>query len=88
MFDMFKNQLGTLALAAVVLVVGGCSRAYHRRAADRQVYQILVQKGQDRRWNVPRLNITPDPRSRFFDPTNPDCPPLPPDDPTAHQYME
>jgi hypothetical protein len=28
-----------------------------------------------------------DPRSRYYDPTNPDHPPLPPDDPYSHVYM-
>ncbi len=39
------------------------------------------------RWVVPRVDLTPDPRSRFYDPYDPDSPPLPPDDPAANQYM-
>jgi hypothetical protein len=41
----------------------------------------------DPRWAAPRFDVTPDPRSRFFDPYNPDKPPLPPDDPAAHCFM-
>jgi len=59
----------------------------YRERADRQSYQILAEKITDERWAVPELDITPDPRSRFHDPYDPDFPPLPPDDPTAHQYM-
>ncbi|MHC4398531.1 MAG: TolC family protein [Planctomycetota bacterium] len=68
--------------------LGGCSRAYYRQAADTQVYDILTQKARDPRWTIPRFDVVPDPRSRLFDPTNPDCPPLPPDDPTAQRYMK
>ncbi len=74
-------------LAAALALIAGCSRAHYRQAADSQVYQILAEKEQDPGWAIPRLDITPDPRSRFFDATDPDCPPLPPDDPAAHRYM-
>src|SRR5690606_34394463 len=33
------------------------------------------------------FTIEPDHRSRFFDPFDPDCPPMPPDDPVSHQLM-
>jgi len=59
----------------------------YRLRADQQSYQILAQKINDPRWDVPDLDITPDPRSRFYDPYDPDFPPLPPDDPAAHEYM-
>ena len=36
----------------------------------------------------PRMDITPDPTSRFYDVNDPDTPPLPPDDPAAKEYME
>lgn len=75
-------------LVITAAVLAGCSRAHYRQAADRQVYEILARKSQRPEWTLPRLDITPDPRSRMFDPTNPDCPPLPPDDPTAQRYME
>lgn len=41
----------------------------------------------DPRWTPPRTDLLADPRSRFFDPHDPDCAPLPPDDPAAHSYM-
>jgi hypothetical protein len=36
---------------------------------------------------VPRFDLEPDPRSRFYEPHDPDKTPLPPDDPTAHEVM-
>jgi outer membrane protein TolC len=51
------------------------------------VYDAEAEKLMDPRWAVPRVDLTPDPRSRFFDPYDQDLPPLPPDDPYAHQYM-
>lgn len=77
-----------LVLVVALVLVGGCSRAHHRESADAEVYNILTEKNQNPQWTVPRLDITPDPRSRFFDPTDPDYPPLPPDDPAAQQYMK
>ena len=76
-----------LLLAPVVLIPVGCSRAYYRRTADAQSYEILEEKKQDPRWTVSDVDITPDPRSRFYDQYDLDSPPLPPDDPAAHQYM-
>ncbi|MHC4396040.1 MAG: TolC family protein [Planctomycetota bacterium] len=77
-----------LVLVVALVLVSGCSRAHHRESADAEVYNILTDKNQNPQWTVPRLDITPDPRSRFFDPTDPDNPPLPPDDPAAQHYMK
>lgn len=35
---------------------------------------------------MPRYQVTPDPRSRFYDPTNPDCPQLPVPRPVLNGY--
>lgn len=66
---------------------GGCSRSYYHRQADREVSQIITQKNQPGRWGLPGFRLQYDPRSRYFDPTNPDRPPMPPDDPYAHAFM-
>jgi len=80
--------LAVLPVAVLTLaVLSGCTRAFYRQTADEQAYQILDEKNHDPRWHVPSWDITPDPRSRLYDPYNPDDPPLPPDDPAAHQYM-
>lgn len=65
----------------------GCSRTFWRTQADTDTYEAITEHLTDRRWGVPRIDITPDPRSRFYDPYDPDCAPLPPDDPAAHTYM-
>lgn len=69
------------------LASAGCSRAFWREQADLDVYNAVSEKLSDPRWASPRLDVTPDPRSRFFDPYDPDHSPLPPDDPAAHALM-
>ena len=74
-------------VAACLVCLAGCSRSFWRRQAEEDSYQAIAERMVDPRWAVPRFDITPDPRSRFFDPYDPDCAPLPPDDPAAHKYM-
>lgn len=76
-------SLGLLLLASST----GCSRTFWRNQADKDSYLALTEKLNDPRWALPRIDVTADPRSRFFDPYNPDAEPLPPDDPAAHVYM-
>lgn len=70
-----------LCLAVVLLtpvLVTGCSRTKYRRAADRDTYRIVQEKSSFLGEHVPDdYTVKPDPRSRFYDPTNPDCPQLP-----------
>lgn len=75
-----------LALCAIVT---GCGRKYWRDQADDLTYDIIESRVVDPRWQLPeRIEVMPlDPRSRFYDPYDPDCEPLPPDDPAAHEYM-
>ena len=68
-------------------IPAGCNRAHYRRQADREVYGLIRRGSTDPRWPLPGYTVQPDPRSRFFDPDVPDCPPMPPDDPTSHQLM-
>jgi len=91
------SQRRLSARRAVVLVLlleigaiteTGCSRAYYRKTADSDVCGILVEKSRDPRWAAAGLDIQPDSRSRFFDATDPDNPPLPPDDPAVRPYMD
>lgn len=74
-------------LGMLALLLGGCSRAHYRRQADRDAYCLIEEKASDPRWDLQDYSINPDPRSRLFDPFNPDLPPLPPDDPTSHSLM-
>jgi outer membrane protein TolC len=71
----------------ICVTLCGCSRSFWRNQADRDSYHIVQEKMTDPRWVLPRIDIEPDPRSRFYDPYDPDEGPLPPDDPAAHQYM-
>ena len=77
---------GAAALAAL-LALPGCSKSFWRHNADAEAYGLALEKAQDPRWAPPRLDVIPDPRSRFFDPAHPDCEPVPPDDPAANVYM-
>ncbi|WP_437185875.1 TolC family protein [Planctomicrobium sp. SH668] len=78
-----------VALAGAMLVTStpGCSRTFWREQADRDSYLAITEKLTDPRWELPRVDVTPDPRSRFYDPYNPDCEPTPPDDGAASVYM-
>lgn len=72
----------------VVAGLNGCSRSFWRSQADFDALTLLENKQFDPRWDIPRTTLDADPRSRFYDPYDLDCEPLPPDDPAASQYME
>lgn len=78
---------GAGLLLLLALVPLACSRTWYREDADQEVYAALAEKLNDPRWQLPRVDVEPSPQSRFFDPTDPDRPPMPPDDPAAHQFM-
>lgn len=83
-----RHRIGFVVLAVVGTLLGsGCSRPFWRSQADFDTYNLLQKKQMDSRWSVPRTTVDVDPRSRFYDPFDPDCAPLPPDDPAASQYM-
>jgi hypothetical protein len=65
----------------------GCNRQRYRQQADVEAYNLIREKANHAHWDLMRHWIDVDPRSRMFDPFNPDCPPMPPDDPTSHQLM-
>lgn len=66
----------------------GCSRFFWRNQADKDVYDAVAERMVDQRWMLPRVDVAPDTRSRFFSPYDPDYRPLPPDDPAASVYLE
>lgn len=83
-------RMGRLTAVIVCLaawMASGCNRAHYRQRADQEVYQLVGCAASDPRWAIPDFNIDPDPRSRFFDPDAPDCPPMPPDDPASHRLI-
>ena len=70
------------------LVTMGCSRSHYRLQADNEAYCVIGERNGDPRWQTSDARIDIDPRSRYFDQFDPDCPPMPLDDPTSHQYMQ
>src|SRR5947209_4318959 len=72
-----------LILLAVHLCLFGCTRRFYRERADREVDALLAEKDRFPQWRIEQEHVYPDPRARFGDPTNPDRPPMPPDDPAA-----
>ena len=59
-------------------MANGCTRTKYRTAADRDTYRIVQEKSAFLGERVSAdYSVKPDPRSRFYDPTNPDCPQLP-----------
>ncbi len=70
-----------------LLCAVGCSRSHYRLAADRETYPIIGERVVKPEYAIGRTNIVPPPESRLADPTNPDAPPKPPDDPAAAIFM-
>src|SRR5437870_7947677 len=75
--------LKLLALAVVVAAMTGCTRRFFRERSDIDVEHLLAEKNQFEPWKIENWHVYPDPRARFADPSNPDRPPMPPDDPAA-----
>ncbi len=82
---MTKGRVRALLwlLVLAILAGAGCTRRFFRKQADREVLGLLAEKDKDPRWKIEHLHVYPDPRSRFADWTNPDRPPMPPDDVAA-----
>lgn len=76
-----------LLLGGLLAAPLGCTRTQYRLAANDEVRQIVREHSLDPRWGLPRFHIAANPRARYFDPTNPDHPPMPGDDPVSHRYM-
>jgi hypothetical protein len=73
----------TLTLLATVVAASGCTRRFFRNRADKEVAAVLAEKDVVPLWKIEQYGVYPDPRARFADPTNPDRPPMPPDDAAA-----
>ena len=73
-----RSLIAFYFLLLLPILAVGCSRTKYRRAADRDAYRIVQEKSACLGEQVPAdYTVKPDPRSRFYDPTNPDCPQLP-----------
>ena len=76
-----------IVVGAVTAAGGGCKPAEYRIAADDDAYRLIAERNGDPRWRTDRFSIDVDPRSRYFDPHDPDHSPMPKDDPASAQYM-
>jgi 5S rRNA maturation endonuclease (ribonuclease M5) len=74
-------------LIGALLIANGCSRAFYRQQADDDASRLVVEKAGMLHADLDHFGIEPDTRSRMYDASNPDGPPIPPDDPVAHQLM-
>jgi hypothetical protein len=73
-----------MALLVCLALTAGCTRKFYRTRADVEVSEVLSEKDHCPPWSLEEFHVYPDPRARYADPTNPDRPPMPPDDPAAH----
>lgn len=80
-------QRNCLVVLTVAVTLAGCTRAHYRRQADQEVNCIVDNKAIAAGSSPGEFRINVDPRSRMYDGSNPDCPPMPPDDPVSHQLM-
>lgn len=89
MRSLLSVRRRTRAFAAFIAFqsLAGCSQTQHRLNADREAYCTIAERNGDPRWSQSDVGIEMDPRSRYFDPYNPDCSPMPQDDPASHRYM-
>ena len=85
---MLDRARQALLLALCAVLTTGCSRAYYRQQADREIYCLENAAASRVPGATDRYAIQTNPHSRMFDPNSPDCPPMPPDDPTSHQLMQ
>lgn len=74
----------SLSLCALLLCASsGCTRAWWRKQADDEVRETIAEKNG----YFDNGDVTPPADSRLFDPFDPDCEPMPPDDPNSHELM-
>lgn len=74
----------SLSLCALMLAASsGCTRAWWRKQADDDVRETVTEKCG----YFDNVDVTPTADSRLYDPFDPDCEPMPPDDPNSHQLM-
>jgi outer membrane protein TolC len=79
--DFRRQTIVLLVLAA--LLTAGCTRKFFRERADADVCALLTEKNRFAPWQIEQFHVYPDPRARFADGTDPDHPPMPPDDAAA-----
>jgi len=84
LLSLWRPALKVALAAGLLADSAGCTRRFYRDQADKEVSEILGQKDKYEAWRIENWHVYPDRRARFADPTNPDRPPMPPDDPAAY----
>jgi hypothetical protein len=81
-----RSRVFLFVAVGLVFLAGaaGCTRRFFRTRADLQVDSLMGEKDKYPFWKIDQYHVYPDPRARFADWTNPDRPPVPPDDPAAY----
>ncbi len=90
--ERFRSNMRSIRIVSLFMVflcgaLWGCSPQHYRHKADKEVYSLVHNAAGDASFELHNYTITPDRRSRMFDPFNPDKEPQPLDDPVAHRYM-
>ena len=86
-FALAQHLILYVTMALMLPLLWGCHRAHYRTSADVEAYSLIEEKINNPHWALPRTTINVDPRSRMFDPYDPDHEPMPPDDPASHELM-
>src|SRR5581483_5804510 len=81
--SLLRPQFYFLLALGVSTTAVGCTRKFFRERADIDAMAMIHEKDQDPRWRLVNYHVYPDPRARFADWSNPDRPPMPPDDQAA-----
>lgn len=76
-----------LGVSTFCVVGSGCTRQAYRAKTNAEAYYLIDQKICESGEQTAPYRIEVNPCSRFFDPFNPDRPPMPEDDPVANQFM-
>jgi hypothetical protein len=69
-------------------LIGGCTPSKYRQQADKDADCLTDEKSAMAGIEPASFRIDIDPRSRMFDPNDPDWEPMPPDDPTSNLLMQ
>jgi hypothetical protein len=81
---LFQRALCGGLVVTLAVSSHGCTRRFYRDQADKEVADVLAEKDKYPQWKIENSHVYADPRARFSDPSNPDRPPMPPDDVAAY----
>ncbi len=82
-----SRAIRLLLIGGIALAILGCTPTAYRIKADREAYRLIWENAMRTRDPLADYSVYVDPRSRMYDPYDPDFEPMPPDDPASHEYM-